>query len=218
VVRCCEGARLPFRFLHRRCQGTLKDQDHSGLRALALGVDEDVRALPRRGEHRRHALLSPATRLLAAEMNATRRPWSLIDGSALRSSASVPEFCLICCLHREPRPNQRKSWQLVDLQLLLWALVGSNHRPPPCKGASRQARYLGKRPSTQVRTTSGFECLWSRGASWDTLCVLFAYYAFGSRFFSSSSFSSSRARSIAGLLPNSSSSKIWRISISLSWP
>ena len=36
----------------------------------------------------------------------------------------------------------------------MWALVGSNRRPPPCEEASRQARYPVKNASGQVRVTS----------------------------------------------------------------
>jgi hypothetical protein len=40
--------------------------------------------------------------------------------------------------HRDPKAR-------ADQGVSEWALVVSNHRPPPCKGVSAQASYLLKR-------------------------------------------------------------------------
>ena len=69
----------------------------------------------------------------------------------------------------DPGPKLVLTWQLSR-----WALVGSNHRPPPCKGASWQVPYLRKHASAQVRAASGFEWLLSVPIGSNELCVLFA--------------------------------------------
>jgi hypothetical protein len=76
-----------------------------------------------------------------------------------------------------PSPERRSARVTASAslarELLLWALVGSNHRPPPCKGAPRQAVYLVKRASAHVRATSRFESLLSFAVRLNAVCVLF---------------------------------------------
>ena len=57
----------------------------------------------------------------------------------------------------------------VTCTFALWALVVSNHRPPPCKGQAWHPVYLVKYGSTQVRATSGFESLLALGVGFNSL-------------------------------------------------
>jgi predicted ATPase/class 3 adenylate cyclase len=66
-----------------------------------------------------------------------------------------------------------------DLLRCMWALVGSNHRPPPCKGGQIEGRYRGKRAKAQMIGTSGFDPLPFLAVGLNGFCVLFAYSAEG---------------------------------------
>ena len=76
-------------------------------------------------------------------------------------------------IHSEEQ-SCRTEKSAVTCTFALWALVVSNHRPPPCKGASLQALYLVKRGKALGKRVSGFEWLQSAGMPLDALCVLFA--------------------------------------------